>query len=377
MREKPLPNPVLRPVSRAVTKPEATGGILLGVDCWWNPEKLPNGHICIIGASGSGKTQTLKAIAYELAKQFGRQSGLQFGKQSGEQSGLQIIIVDFHGDQSIAGETAYPLHMNSPYGINPLVLNLDPAGGGPALQAIAVAASLRKNLQVGPNQEGLIIDVLGECYHRKGITNNPATWGHQSPTFSDFQFLLNQRAQRTEQPCKESAKLLLKLMATFTYGVFNRPAFRLDIPLVRVDLSKLPPEVGAIAADALAKQLMDNHRLQGECAAPRTYLFIDEAKELSKSPALDRIVCDGRKYGLNLVLASQSERHLSPDVLSNSATKIVLPVDQVEVEKVSKKFRFDSQKVAKLQPLQALCRFGTEAKLTSIIPYFRRVSDGH
>ncbi len=30
---------------------------------YWNPEALPNGHIVAIGASGSGKTQTLKAIA--------------------------------------------------------------------------------------------------------------------------------------------------------------------------------------------------------------------------------------------------------------------------------------------------------------------------
>jgi DNA helicase HerA-like ATPase len=165
------------------------------------------------------------------------------------------------------------------------------------------------------------------------------------------------------------------MAATFAYGVFNRQAVDLSPSLVRLDLSKLPPSVGAIAAEALTKQLMDNHRLLGEATVPRTYLFIDEAKKMAKSPALDRVVCDGRKYGLNLVLASQSERHLSADVLSNTATKIVLPVDQVEVEKVAKKFRFSAQKVAQLQPLQALCRFGAEARFTSIIPYYRRVQD--
>jgi len=38
-------------------------GILLGDDYYWNPEKLANPHGAIIGSSGSGKTQTLKAIA--------------------------------------------------------------------------------------------------------------------------------------------------------------------------------------------------------------------------------------------------------------------------------------------------------------------------
>jgi type IV secretory pathway TraG/TraD family ATPase VirD4 len=120
---------------------------------------------------------------------------------------------------------------------------------------------------------------------------------------------------------------------------------------------------------------MDSHRLCGEVEGkiPRMYLFIDEAKEMSKSPALNRIIADGRKYGLNLVLASQSERHLSADVLGNAATKIVLPVDQMEVKKVSVKFRFAEQKVAQLIPLTALCRFGTEVRFTEIIPYYRRI----
>jgi ABC-type proline/glycine betaine transport system ATPase subunit len=34
----------------------------LGEGYYWNPETLPNSHIVAIGASGSGKTQTLKAI---------------------------------------------------------------------------------------------------------------------------------------------------------------------------------------------------------------------------------------------------------------------------------------------------------------------------
>jgi Type IV secretion-system coupling protein DNA-binding domain len=170
----------------------------------------------------------------------------------------------------------------------------------------------------------------------------------------------------------------LRFNATFAYGIFNRPAFLLEHRLVRVDLCKLPPELGAIAAESLAKYLMDSHRLLGEVESrtPRTYLFIDEAKEMAKSPALDRIIADGRKYGLNLVLASQSERHLSADVLGNAATKIVLPVDQVEVKKVAAKFRFAEQKVAALLPLTALCRFGKHAEQVEILPYYQRVAEG-
>jgi TraM recognition site of TraD and TraG len=264
---------------------------------------------------------------------------------------MQLVIIDFHGDQNLQGEVCYPLHMSSPYGVNPLYINLDPEGGGPNLQAIAVAATLKKALQMRPVQEGLLLEVLSDCYRHKGIAQNEEnTWTKDLPNFADLQTEIE---HRVKEGCKDSAKLKLKLNATFAYGIFNRPAFLLRHQLVRVDLCKLPPELGAIAAESLAKYLMDTHRLQGEVESkiPRTYLFIDEAKEMAKSPALDRIIADGRKYGLNLVLASQSERHLSADVLGNAATKIVLPVDQVEVKKV-----------AALLPLTALCRFGKHAE---------------
>jgi energy-coupling factor transporter ATP-binding protein EcfA2 len=365
-REKPLPSPVLRPDSPQNAAIEGTGGIVLG-SVRWNPELLPNGHIVAIGASGSGKTQTLKAIAYALHQTYPT---------------VQVMLIDFHGDQEIQGEVCHAMHMSSPWGINPLVVNLDQEGGGPKLQSIQVATLLKKALQLGPNQEGLLLDVLGECYRKAGIRQEQShTWEEAPPNFSDVETELAQRAEDREVPCKDSQKLHLKLAATFTYGIFSRPQPELAAKLIRIDLSKLPPELAAIAAESLARQLMNHHRLQGEIQGklPRTFLFIDEAKEMPRvsGSACDRIIADGRKYGLALVLASQSERHLSLDVIGNSATKLVLPVDQTEVRKVAKKFRFAESKVAQLLPLTALCRFGNDARFVEIIPYYQRIKDAH
>lgn len=359
-KDKPLPTAVLTvdPQSHTENNDHLTDGILLGENCYWNPASLPNGHIVAIGASGSGKTQTLKAIAYSLRQTY---------------PNTQLFIIDFHGDQQIEGETVYPLHMASPHGINPLTVNLDPQGGGPNLQAIAVTATLKKSLRFGPNQEGLMLEILSKCYENKGIIQSDVnSWTNTPPNFADLE---KEIKERMENGCKESQKLLLKLAATFQYGVFSREQPNFNEKHIRIDLSKLPPEIGAIAAESLALQLMNQHRLRGETGdkLPKTYLFIDEAKELKKSPACDRIIADGRKYGLGLVLASQSERHLSPDVIGNSSTKIVLPVDQTEVKKVSSKFRLAEKKVASLTQLTALCRFGTKAEYVDILPYYQRI----
>jgi type IV secretory pathway VirB4 component len=314
----------------------------------------------LIGASGSGKTQTLKALAYELAKLFPK---------------VQIVVVDFHGDQHLPGETCYPLNMESPHGVNPLTIDLDTKGGGPALQAIAVAAVLKKALTMGPNQEGLLLNVIGQCYTTKGITQDDSTsWTKVPPTFRDIQ---SEIETRIEDGCKESVKLQLKLAATFKYGIFDRPQPALDAPIIRFDLSALGkvPGLGAIAAQTIAKQLMDSHRLMGEAPdkTPRTYLFIDEAKEIKGSLSIDLILTDGRKYGLGAVLASQRDAHISDNVIANSATKIVLGVDQTEVRRVARRFRFADSLVAALQPLEALIRMGTQGHRCRIKPYYERI----
>ena len=355
-KQRPLPTARLRPNQQTAIASQPKAGILLGENCYWNPETLANPHGAIIGSSGSGKTQTLKAIAYSILKQY----------QS------KLIIIDFHGDQEMPGETCYRLNMTSDIGINPLVINLDREGGGPNLQAISVAMMLKKTLLLGPNQQGTILEIIKKCYSDRGIIQDDSqSWTKEPPNFNELE---EEIECRTDDNCKESARLKLKLAATFQYGIFSRPQPELSPKHIRIDLSKLPPELAAIAADSLANQLMNSHRLLGESASriPRTILFIDEAKEMANSKACDRITADGGKYGLGLWVATQRCQHLTPEVLSNTITKIVLPVDASEILNTSKKFRFSPDLIAKLQPLESLVRFGTDTAKCSIFPYYKR-----
>jgi len=318
----------------------------------WTPQALPNAHLVVVGASGSGKTQTLK--------------GLLFGLHSW-QPNLTLLVIDFHGDQKLPGEHTFPLHLSSQWGINPLEVNLDPTAGGPNIQAIAIAADLRKALRLGPNQEGVLLRTLKSLYDAHGVTQD---WTRKPPTFHDLeQALIAQEADG----CKESAKITLKLQITFEFRIFSRQSIPITTGINRVDLSSLPQEIAVIAANALIAQQMNRHRIAGESPL-KTFIAVDEAKKLPQSEACDVVMRDGRKFGLHLMLASQSERHLSQDVLANSSSKIVLPVDQSEVNKVAKTFRFDPNRLSRLSQFEALIRLGTTAFQTRITPFFERIN---
>lgn len=171
---------------------------------------------------------------------------------------------------------------------------------------------------------------------------------------------------------------MLKLAATFQYGIFDKPQPPLDeSPIIRFDLSALGkvPGLAAIAAESLIKQLMDSHRIMGEISdkIPRTFVFVDECKEIKQSRTIKILLADGRKYGLSAVLASQRDAEISDEAIANSSTKVVLAVDQTEVSRVAKRFRFAENLVSQLQPLEALVRMGTEGHRCKVKPYYERV----
>lgn len=356
---KPLPAARLTPNKAVNATATNTSGIMLSPSFYWNPLSTANPHFCGIGMSGMGKTQTLKAIAIELRRVY---------------PDIRIIVIDYHGDLELNDETLYELNQESPHGINPLVVDIDPKGGGPNLQAIAVAATLKRALTMGPNQEGLLIELLTDCYKTVNcLQSNLETWKVKPPTFSKLQELI---VKRIADGCKESPKLALKLAASFQYGIFNKPQPSLNHKLIRFELTSLAkaPGLCAIATEALLKQLMDTHRLLG--AVPntiRTYVLIDEAKEIKASPSLKTIVRDGRKYGLGIGLMSQMPSDYTDDIIANTATKIVLGVDSSEVKKTAIKFRFGEGTIANLKPLEALVRVGTKAEKIEIVPYYQRI----
>ena len=67
----------------------------------------------------------------------------------------------------------------------------------------------------------------------------------------------------------------------------------------------------------------------------RLVVVLDEAHRLAKDLTLPRIMKEGRKFGVAVVVASQDIRDFHEQVLSNAGTKVVFRVNYPDSRKVA------------------------------------------
>ena len=333
----------------------------------WQPLALPNPHLLVVGGSGSGKSQTIKAVCHEL------------------RAATAIVVLDVHGDLAIDGATTHELHFESRYGINPLVLSLDPKGGGPVAQKEIVRTRLQRTFApMGSVQLGVLDDLLQRCYEARGITQEDhASWRNEPPTFADLEKLLEEEVAGKKNPERLQA-LKTKISPVFDCKIFSKPTLPIAAKgITRIDMSRLGLDIQFLASDVLLRHLFREAMLAGEAEEGELrYVFvIDEAKLLvsrGKDDPLgiiNRLATEARKYGVGLLLASQDLEHFSRDILNNVATKLVLMHAETAIRTTAGKLLLEKEQLQALkEPFVGLAKFGgTGWRRVKVQPYFARV----
>ncbi|HEY2933698.1 MAG TPA: hypothetical protein VGK99_18325 [Acidobacteriota bacterium] len=208
--------------------------------------------------------------------------------------------------------------------------------------------------------------------HRKfGIRqDNSSTWAKSiMPHFGDLKNTLEERIAADESDLRAQG-LRTKLSLAFDFQIFSKPQVPCTLTLeksgsenLRLDLSRLPPQLQYMAADTMLKQIFRQQQLAG-IKPTRLYLVVDESKlctpaaKDSPMAALNRIATEGRKFGLGLIISSQFVGHLGRDVVVNTFTKIVMKTDKTEIAPTARKFRIEESALVSLQkPGDALINF--------------------
>ncbi|MBL8421172.1 MAG: DUF853 family protein [Dechloromonas sp.] len=326
----------------------------------WAPGRQSNGFFLILGASGSGKTETLKVLGKGVADY-----------------GVPVLVLDFHGDVIFPGLKSVLMSSgtSSTTGINPMELDSQSAEETGLYDQRKVLRDMIRNAvpALGHRQNAILRDAIEDAYTAAGFEDsNPSTWKNLPPTFADVEDILGAWADDDSRKSQRSAieGCLAAVQEIFEHPIFHRKEHvSIDEILssnVRLDLSKLTDEVRYIAAETLLRKIFRVLRLKGPIPVQpvddrqrfRLFVVIDEAKILSTGAgdpdAPDRILnllfTEARKFGLGMILASQMSDHFGSEVKANAASWLVLkPMDVKEAKKNAPNVHMDSDALTSLK----------------------------
>ena len=284
--------------------------ILLGKegnkDKYWEPSKERSPHLVLIGGSGSGKTETLKSICFELKKQT-----------------VPSLIIDFHDDFSVFAENLISLENTT---IHPLEVQIDEK---PIDVCYRIAKIFAKIFDFGEIQEAILREAIKKFYFKSGVDNIKIAL--EKPIdlleFSEFKSILKKEFPQD----KSLSSIIAKMGCVFDTDLFmnaKSTALPFDAMLNKISVLKLNDfpndEIKATIAEIILRNLINKFYLKGKSnEGIKLFCIIDEAHRVTYDGSpVDLLLRESRKYGIGVILASQQSTDFSDTIMSNVGTII-------------------------------------------------------
>ena len=306
------------------------GKNIIDKEVYWEIESEKNPHLIVFGTSGSGKTETLKAIVGELNKHK-----------------VPSLIIDFHNEYEEVAENILDLKTKT---INPLELKENES---PKNTIYEVSEIIKKVFKLGDIQESILRKAIRDSYLAHGIDPRKAGKYKEFPNFSDIEKNIYKQENNSNKIIVNS--LISRIEPLFDMDIFTKNT---DIDFTKlmnktsaVQLKDFPTEAvkTAIAEFFLNKLCYFVYSLN-KSKKIRLCCVIDEAHRLMyENSPLDKLLRESRKYGISVILASQRPSDFSETVLANSGALLSF---QCSLEKdakfVAKQFNLDYRKIKNL-----------------------------
>ncbi|MBI3465952.1 MAG: ATP-binding protein [Planctomycetes bacterium] len=328
----------LRDVGPTLRRASRMHPVLLGTDAesneevFWNPDPengSANPHVLVLGESGFGKTYTVSCLLAELAQQK-----------------IPAIVFDYGQGFSLEAapdefvEWARPVEIQaSRDGIDINPLQIFPSDlHGPVNVAQRVADTFgRVYSQIGVQQHSVLRQAVLEVMTDEGIVADSAdSWMAELPAFGNLQNKLTSYANSPVNAQRRYAASAASHISTlFVFNTFRsngRKLAWLEMLNSRgrvfvIQLKGLEHSLERAVTEFLLWNLIGFVESLGP-GPLRCFIVLDEAHKLSfdRGSPVEKLLREGRKFGLGLILASQQPDDFSPVAFANTATKIVFQV---------------------------------------------------
>ncbi len=274
----------------------------LGTPVFWDPNKLINPHLAVMGITGAGKSYTVKTFLTRASLIW---------KSNG-------IILDWVGEYNSWVKQAGGLVID----LAKEKLNILDLVGLPKesrIKQIMNALEILADLKNYPNEKDEIEETIEQIYE-----NNQ----EKERNLKDVVWLLEEKGK------KKAARLIKKF--TVEGADFFSGKTTLDIRklthsgLVCIDLHNLPSEeIRSLAGLTILQYIKELMRIEGiadEEKRIKLFVVLDEAWKIAQDERSDviTIVREGRKYKFALVVATQNPTDMHKTIFSNIGTIFVL-----------------------------------------------------
>lgn len=386
---------------------------------FWDSSNVINGHIVIVGASGTGKTHRIRKILKEMSEQSTK---------------TRFHILDVHGDIDISNASEVVFSETSPYGIDLLSVSDDEHSGGVRKKINNVIKIINRTSQtLGSRQQTVFMNMLRDLYINEGFyPNDSKTWSlnydprknpphpkrHPSVSMLEKfayykleQMLIgsgskainaleqlnknikkldtilkegsteDEEIKKLKQECKDVYGIFIdnqtgkELLDMIKYdnketikrmyerigllessGIFKStpPPFDKNKAVWRYNIKHLYKDEQKMFVDIICEKIFAIAKQKGQSNGEiRDVIVIDEAHIFTcedNDHIINVIAKEARKFGVRLILASQSFTHFPEDIIANTMTKIILGIDEYYHKGSADKLRIKAEKFGFIIP---------------------------
>ncbi|MHA6630901.1 helicase HerA domain-containing protein [Pseudonocardia sichuanensis] len=269
-------------------------------DVRWRISTAGSPHLFVLGIPGQGKSVTTRRILNSFAEQ-----------------GLPALVLDFHGDMAAApAGGAAVLDASQGLPISPFELD-NPRRYREAAWELSEVIGYVCGL--GEIQRNVVYEGVCAAYEKHGYGGLTAPTSQ--PTMDELA-----AAVAEVEGTGRGRNVVARLRPLSDFGLFTDDPGQTFADLLRrglvLDIHGLMEQVQVAAGAFVLRKVYREMFRWGQTGQLRLAVVLDEAHRLARDVTLPKIMKEGRKYGVAVVVASQGVDDFHKDVLSNAGTKV-------------------------------------------------------